>query len=227
MNQALTYREKFTAEMTFGGVPCDTEWLRNSNLFKEGLKKFDSGEWKYFEKEVWKDIQGYEGYYQVSNHGRVMSMARTIVTTKGTKCEYQKRIKAPALDQKGYNRICLTKNSKPKTFKVHRLVADLFIGNPEQKPHVNHINGNKKDNHYSNLEWVTNRENVSHAVLSSSNRSSKYIGAKWDKERGKWVSSITLSGKNKFLGRFDTPEEASEAYKNALSLNGLENKYKN
>ena len=100
--------------------------------------------------ELWKTIPDYEDY-QVSNFGRVKSFKKG----KG-------KIIKPNLNA-GYLRVCLSKNDKPKRFSVHRLVAELFVPNPESNPEVNHIDGHKMNNYVGNLEWATREENLKHA----------------------------------------------------------------
>lgn len=122
-------------------------------------------------KEVWKDIEGYEGLYQVSSIGRVRSLDRfversTILPKTGARCEgmfLRGKVKKPLVDNKGYNRIQLCKRGKQSTKKVHRLVAAAFIEKVEGKTYINHKNGIKMDNNFTNLEWCTNEENVKHA----------------------------------------------------------------
>lgn len=117
--------------------------------------------------ENWKDICGYEGYYQVSDLGRVRSLDRII---------YQK-IKGGVIAKKiypgcilkqsirnGYFSVSLKMNGDGKHKTVHRLIAIAFIDNPQNKPLINHINGIKKDNRISNLEWCTAKENSQHAL---------------------------------------------------------------
>ena len=104
-------------------------------------------------EEIWKDVPGYEGLYQVSNMGRVKSL---IVSRAHP---IAPRILALSEDRKGYLRCRLKDRSVP----IHRLVAVAFIQNPGNKPQVNHIDGNKKNNCTENLEWVTNTENQRHA----------------------------------------------------------------
>ena len=100
-------------------------------------------------KETWKDINNYEGYYQISNLGRVRNIKYNRFLTNH-------------LNHKGYNRTCLCKNSKQKVMRIHRLVAEAFIPNPESKQEVNHKDFDKTNNKVSNLEWVTGKENIRH-----------------------------------------------------------------
>lgn len=102
--------------------------------------------------EIWKDIPGYENKYQVSNLGNVYSYKH-------------KRILKPYVVRKGYLRVDLfDKNFTRRHQKVHRLVATAFIPNPENKPQINHIDGNTGNNVVTNLEWCTNDENQKHAA---------------------------------------------------------------
>ena len=112
--------------------------------------------------EVWKDIAGYEGLYQVSSFGRVKSLWHG-----------RERIRKPHLNHKGYSELNLCKGGNVKGFKVHRLVAEAFIPNPQNKREVNHINGIKADNRVENLEWVTPSENQLHAYNTGLRKSAE------------------------------------------------------
>ena len=102
-------------------------------------------------KEVWKDVVGYEGYYQVSNLGNVKGLKRN-------------KIKSPTLNRWGYKVVSLTKpDTKVKSVFVHRLVAIVFISNLNNKEQVNHIDGDKTNNCEFNLEWCNQSENMQHA----------------------------------------------------------------
>jgi len=114
-------------------------------------------------KEEWRDIKGYEGLYQVSNKGRVKSLDRTIVDSRGRIIQHKGRILKP-VDSNGYFVVGLYINKKMKQFKVHRLIMQTFIPNPENKPEVNHKDGIKHNNNIKNLEWNTSKENVNHGL---------------------------------------------------------------
>ena len=115
------------------------------------------------DNEIWKDVSGYEGYYKVSNFGNVKSCARTINHgLGGADRSIKSRVIKPYGDNHGYHSVSLSKNGKVRKHKVHRLVAEAFISNPENKPTVNHKNEIRTDNHVSNLEWATYKENNDH-----------------------------------------------------------------
>lgn len=113
-------------------------------------------------KEIWKDIVGYENLYQVSNFGRVKSLAR-IVSNGAGKRNIEERILKQRKWNKFYFQIKLSKNGKVKTHYVHKLVAVAFLENACNFPVVNHIDGNGLNNFVENLEWCTQKYNVNHA----------------------------------------------------------------
>lgn len=110
--------------------------------------------------EIWKQINGYEGLYEISNFGNVRSCERVVSHGKGSSSRKLKsKLIRPWDDNHGYHSVSLSKNGKVKKYKVHRLVAEAFIPNPEGKATVNHINEIRSDNRVSNLEWATYQEN--------------------------------------------------------------------
>lgn len=101
-------------------------------------------------REIWKDIKGYEGLYKVSNTGKVFSCkSNKILSTNG----------------QGYLQVQLRKDNASKAKRIHRLVAEAFIPNPENKPQINHIDHNPQNNNVENLEWVTSYENYRAYIL--------------------------------------------------------------
>ena len=144
--------------------------------------------------EIWKDIKEYEGKYQISNTGKV----RSLVNNKN-KIRTQPKILKPYLDKDGYEIVRLSKNSKLKAFKIHRLVAIYFLDNVKNKLAVDHIDTNRRNNNYTNLRWVTNEENSNNPNTISN---LKKIGVKYkimygkpivDKNRSRYISIIEAS----------------------------------
>ena len=111
--------------------------------------------------EIWKDVVGYEGYYQVSNLGRVKSL-----NYRGSKKE---KILATNLERTGYVRTHLCKEGQHKTIRIHRLVAEAFLPNPDHKNCIDHINTNRADNRVENLRWVTHEENCNNDLTRKNN----------------------------------------------------------
>lgn len=115
-----------------------------------------------FANEEWRDIAGYEGQYQISNHGRVKSIARKWNCFGQNKCTLPERIMYHVVHTNGYKVVWLRKPKSHIKFFVHVLVARAFIPNPEKKPVVNHIDCDKLNCHVSNLEWMSFSENTAY-----------------------------------------------------------------
>ena len=113
------------------------------------------------EKEIWKDVAGYEGLYKVSNKGNVRSVARK--DSIGRKCGG--RTRKHFCREGGYPEISLYKDGLRKQKLIHRLVAEAFISNPNDFPEVNHKDENKKNNCVENLEWCTSEYNTNYGTL--------------------------------------------------------------
>lgn len=114
------------------------------------------------QEEIWKDIKGYEGLYQVSNLGNIKSLDRFVVYSGGElKLHKSKNIKQNP-NQQGYLTMTLSKNNCKKSFRVNRLVAETFIPNPLNLPQVNHKDENKLNNNVENLEWCTAKYNCNY-----------------------------------------------------------------
>lgn len=114
--------------------------------------------------EIWKDIKGYEGIYQISNTGKVISLDRIIYTKDNRQYFYKGGLKEYTEDKDGYLRVGLNKENKQKTVGVHRLVAEAFIPNPDNLPEVNHKDENKKNNCVDNLQWVEQIDNIQYGT---------------------------------------------------------------
>ena len=166
-------------------------------------------------KEIWKDIQQFEGLYQVSNIGLVKSMKKEWVTgSNNVILKKQETILKHSINSGGYPSVVLTKNGKPKTISIHRLVANHFIDNINNLECVDHINGIKIDNNVENLRWCTKRQNCSFDnKIFKKNKSSLYSGVRLHKF-GKWQARIVVNKKQISLGYFDKEEKAAEAYIN-------------
>ncbi len=131
--------------------------------------------------EIWKDIIGHEGTYQVSNLGRVKSLNRIIIYSNGCVHNQHGKILSGFINTNGYKSIDLYKNKKSKKYYIHRLVAEAFIPNPNNLPEVNHKDENKLNNIVDNLEWCTSSENkLAGTVIYRANktRREKHVGEK-------------------------------------------------
>ena len=151
-------------------------------------------------EEIWKDIPGYEGYYQVSNLGRVKSRFKIL---------------KPSI-VKGYYRICLSNNNKKKNIFIHQLVSMAFLNHKPcgLKLVVHHKDSNNLNNNLNNLEIITNRENNS---IERTEKSGLPVGVDFYHKYNKYSSRISFKSKRIFLGYFDTPEQASQVYQNKLN----------
>lgn len=168
-------------------------------------------------QEIWKDVIGYEGYYQVSNLGRIKSLARKWISGKGKGIikSHPDLILKLGSNPDGYCIVQLIKNGLPKAFTVHRVVMSAFVG--INILHIDHINGIKNDNQLSNLRYCTNRENQTFENVRGKQKfTSKYHGVGFHKSTHKWRARIFINKQSVWLGEFDTEIEANNAYQNKL-----------
>lgn len=173
-------------------------------------------------EEIWKDIPDYEGYYQVSNLGRVRSLDRVVEHHKTGLVNLKGVLLKHGLNRYGYPFVNLCVNGNRKTIRVHQLVAMAFMGHEPcgQKLVIDHIDDNPQNNRVDNLQIVTQRFNV---FKTQGKYSSKYKGVCWHKNTNKWCSKICINGKSKYLGYFTSEEEAHEAYLKAVKELELQN----
>lgn len=162
-------------------------------------------------QETFKDIPGYEGLYQVSDFGRVKSLA-TSATARDKYLKYW-------LAGKGYPQVKLCKDGVGKNMYIHTLVAMAFLGHTPDgyKRVIDHIDGDKLNNFAWNIRIVSNRENLSGYRKDRDGLDSKYTGVSKATTKGRWVSKIYIDGEQKYLGTFGSELEAANAYKIALA----------
>lgn len=142
-------------------------------------------------KEIWKDIKGYEGLYQVSTFGRIK---RIRFINNVTNKLQNKLLSMNKYDNLGYRTICLCKNGETKYKRVHRIVAETFIPNSQNLPCINHKDGNKKNNNVENLEWCTYSYNTKHAMKNGLFNMEKFRSATKQNIKIAQKSSPVLKG---------------------------------
>ena len=169
-------------------------------------------------REIWKSIDGYANY-EVSNFGRVRN------------AETEKIMKT-SLRGGSYLRVVLSKNGVQKSYSVHRLVAQEFVNNPNNKPVADHIDGNPLNNNASNLRWADKSENQwNRTQRQTNNKTSIYKGVNFHKVQGMWQVRIQVHRERMHIGYFANEKEAAKAYNEATAhhfgeyakLNEIEN----
>jgi len=164
-------------------------------------------------QEIFKDIKGFEGFYQISNFGRVKSLSRKFSPTE--------RILKVGINSQGYYSTNFSKDGKLKSYAPHHLVWDAF-GNKKRngmKLQVDHIDNNRLNNRIDNLQLLSNRENCTKYNLQNDKSTSKYVGVCWNGK--KWQAGININGKTKYLRSFTNEYDAHLAYQKALGeING-------
>jgi len=165
--------------------------------------------------EVWKDVLGYEGVYQVSNLGNVKSLERKVKNKDGFRT-VRERILKPAIDAYGYCIVSLSVKQKVRKRPVHLLAASAFLNhksNGTTKIVVDHINNIKIDNRLLNLQLISHREN---STKDQNGFSSKFIGVSFNKAKGFYRAIIRIYPDRIFLGGSKDEEYCSNLYKTAL-----------
>ena len=159
-------------------------------------------------KEIWKQIDGYDGIYEISSLGRLKVLKREVNHSRNPNFKVVRKEKIASLqkDKNGYLNIILTKDKKQKKFSVSRLVSKAFIPNPENKPHVNHKKGIKTDNRATELEWCTNLENQHHSWNKLGRKSSNK--GKFGKKNHGSIKIVQLTFGGKIIKIWDCINDA-------------------
>lgn len=152
------------------------------------------------EIEIWKDVPGFEGYYQASNTGHIRSVDRTITNSFGWTIRRKGKLLSECTDRDGYKYVCITKEGKG--YRVHRLVSFAFIPNPDNKDQVNHKDGNPANNSVSNLEWNNASENLKHSFRQLNRPANKTALGK----------TGLLSGRTKPIGQYSIDGKIVKEY---------------
>ena len=147
--------------------------------------------------EIWKDKKDYEGLYQASNLGRVRSVDRWVKGKSGSLRLIKGKILKPGTTKDGYLQVVLCKNGKEKTFRVHRLVAETFLLNPENLPEVNHKDEDKTNNNVENLEFCDRTYNVNYGTRNEKQSKKVYQYTLDGQFVREWVSTRE-AGRNGF-----------------------------
>lgn len=154
-------------------------------------------------REIWKDVEGYEGLYQVSNLGRVKSLGMNFIRSDLKPYTRSGRILHQLVYKNDYVKVELTNHGFSKRYYVHRLVAQAFIPNPDNLPEVNHKDENPANNHVDNLEWCTHKYNSNYGTRAKRIKNTM-------QSIGRMVPVLMYSKDGKFIKRFDSIRGASE-----------------
>ena len=166
-----------------------------AKMLKE-IDEYNAGSNKLIYTEVWKPIDGYDNYI-VSSYGNVYNIKRD----KYVRQAFNKR----------YFFVRLFSNGVGKNYPVHRLVGKAFLLNPENKSSIDHVSGDRRNNNLTNLRWASHLENMQNRKIHKNN-TSDFKGVSLCKCTNRYRARVRCGGKYLHIGRYDTKEEASEAY---------------
>lgn len=170
-------------------------------------------------EKIWKDVIGYEGFYEVSSIGNIRSVGRTVTRIDGVQYFKKSKLMSPCLSSCNYLTVTLTDSASQKSVLVHRIVAMAFVDGFDETLFVNHKDGNKLNNSVENLEWVTRKENVSHACKLG------LIPKDADRKDSKKI--IQCDKKGNFIKEFDSLKQVQRTLGIPVSnLSAVANNYK-
>lgn len=173
--------------------------------------------------EIFKHIDGFNYLYLISNYGRVYKKEYYVDMPNGGKRKCGDKFLKADVTKNGYHQVTLCYKNFTKRFKVHRLVAEYFIENPDDLPQVNHKNGRKQQNSVDNLEWCTASQNQLHSIHVLGNYPKREGRGVHYREgfKSPWIAQVSVRGKKLHLGSFKTEEEAAERYNTFIQENDL------
>ncbi|MBU8715430.1 HNH endonuclease [Brevibacillus parabrevis] len=155
--------------------------------------------------EIWQDVRGFEGHYQVSSLGRIRSLTRVVQKRAGGHFTVRGRLKKTYVNNSGYECVDLDKEGRTHKTTVHRLVASHFCTKPDDATEVHHIDGDRLNNRANNLQWVTRQENVQETIQRGTHNVEAAHRIAWEKNK-KPVEMLTLDGK--FIREFPSITDA-------------------
>lgn len=165
------------------------------------------------EGEIWVDIPSTNNIYSASNLGRLKAKECSKTTSDGITKIYSEQLLKQTKNQHGYLYIAIDRVKRSQKIFSHRLIAEAFVPNPDNKPYVNHKDGNRDNNKPENLEWCTTRENQHHRITGDINQTK---GVGMTEKNGKWNVRIMIDSKHYALGSYEDKDEAQKAYDMAL-----------
>ncbi len=191
-NRVLPETEFYPKPKSKDGLRCDCkECTRRINGISRAEKRGGNNMVVSLEGEIWKDIEEFNGDYQISNKGRVKSK---MFAKNGTYSKGEKILTSTISEEDGYEKIAINRNGKTKKRSIHRLMAIAFIPNPNNLPEVNHIDTIKTNNSLENFEWITRLGNMQHA--NKMGRIAKYTHHKINEDQARELKKRISLGEN-------------------------------
>lgn len=160
--------------------------------------------------EIWKSIIGYDNLYEISNYGNIRSLDKCFLNKDGNIYRRKGIYLKPVKNKYGYLQVGLCSNNKESSHTIHSLVAKMFIDNPKNKPTVNHKDGYKLNNHYSNLEWATKSEQAIHSLNLNLRKMPNNWNGKFGSQHGASKKGYQYDINNNFIKQYNSIIEAAK-----------------